>query len=180
MLDPNKTYDVAEYASPIGNITLASDGNALAGLWFSGQKYFPNDLSNAQSAKRDAPILAQAAKWLDEYFAGTVPELTPPLALDSLTPFRKAVSNILLTIPYGQTVTYQWIAGQIAAQTGKSVCARAVGGAVGHNPISLIVPCHRVVGANGGLTGYAGGIDRKIFLLQLEGVSVQQKPTIKI
>ena len=161
---------IESYRSPLGTITLASDGEALTGLWFNGQKYFGSTLPQ-QTGMGDCPVFAQAKRWLDSYFAGAKPDFAPPLRWDA-TPFRKAVWGILLTIPYGCTMTYGQIAAQLADRMGKPQSAQAVGGAVGHNPISLIVPCHRVVGADGSLTGYAGGIDRKVELLTLEGVDM--------
>lgn len=159
------------YASPLGGITLASDGTALVGLWFDGQKYFADTLSR-ERVESDLPVLAQARRWLDIYFSGAVPDFSPPLTMRGASPFRRRVWELLLSIPYGKTSTYGEIAGQIACETGCRVSAQAVGGAVGHNPVSLIIPCHRVVGANGSLTGYAGGLDKKIALLRLEGVDV--------
>lgn len=159
------------YNSPLGGITLASDGEALTGLWFDGQKYFCDTLSEHHEEK-NLPVFDQADKWLDIYFSGKAPDFTPPLSMKT-TPFRKAVWEIMLTIPYGQTMTYGEIAREMAKQKGiASMSAQAVGGAVGHNSISLIIPCHRVVGTNGSLTGYAGGIDKKIQLLQLEKVDM--------
>lgn len=164
-------YYTCHYASLLGGITLASDGTALAGLWFDGQKYFADTLP-AEHAESDLPVLAQARAWLDVYFSGREPDFTPPLLTGSVSPFRRRVWEILLTIPYGQTVTYGGIARQMECETGRGVSAQAVGGAVGHNPVSLIIPCHRVVGTNGSLTGYAGGVEKKIALLKLEGVDV--------
>lgn len=159
------------YPSPLGGITLASDGEALTGLWFDGQKYFADNLDACREEKT-LPVFDQAVRWLDLYFAGQEPGFTPPLKMKT-TPFRKAVWEILLTIPYGRTMTYGQIAQQIARQKNlPRMSAQAVGGAVGHNAISLIIPCHRVVGANGSLTGYAGGLDRKIKLLTLEGADL--------
>lgn len=159
------------YTSPLGGITLVSDGEALTGLWFDGQKYFCDTLS-AHHEEKNLPVFEQAEKWLDIYFSGKAPDFTPPLSMKT-TPFRKAVWEIMLTIPYGQTMTYGEIAKEMAKQKGiASMSAQAVGGAVGHNSISLIIPCHRVVGTNGSLTGYAGGIDKKIQLLQLEKVDM--------
>ena len=154
------------YLSPLGEIILASDGEALTGLWFAGQKYEGATLA-PEHEEKDLPVFDETRRWLDVYFAGKDPGFPPPLRLRG-TDFRKTVWEILLTIPYGETTTYGEIAAQIARETGGSVSARAVGGAVGHNPVSLIVPCHRVVGADGSLTGYAGGIDRKKALLALE------------
>lgn len=153
--------------SPIGGITLASDGEVLTGLWFEGQKYYPQNLV-AESSEVKLPIFTETVKWLDIYFSGKEPNFTPPINLNT-TPFRKAVYDILFTIPYGQTKTYGEIANIIAEQQDiQRMSAQAVGGAVGHNPISIIIPCHRVVGADGNLTGYAGGLDKKIALLKLE------------
>ena len=160
-----------EYGSPLGPITLASDGEALTGLWFQGQKYDRSTLSD-ENEQRDLPVFREAARWLDRYFAGDAPDFTPPLKLRG-SPFRQAVWEILLTIPRGSVTTYGEIAAHIAAQRGlEHMSAQAVGGAVGHNPVSIIVPCHRVVGADGSLTGYAGGLERKRALLKLEGVKL--------
>ncbi len=165
----NYTY---HYDSPLGGITLASDGKALTGLWFDGQKYFGSTLFSNSDPQNlsdlSLPVLEQACEWLTVYFSGKKPDFTPPLSLKA-KPFSKAVWEILLTIPYGQTMTYGEIAAKIARLRGlPSMSAQAVGGAVGHNPISLIIPCHRVVGTNGSLTGYAGGIDKKERLLAME------------
>lgn len=161
----------AHYDSPLGGITLFSDGQALTGLWFDGEKYFGEGLSQEREEK-DMPAFAEAVRWLDIYFGGEEPGFLPPLAM-KMTPFRREVCEIMLTIPYGETVTYGQIAGMIARRRGlEKMSAQAVGGAVGHNPISIIIPCHRVVGTNGSLTGYAGGIDRKIRLLELEGADM--------
>lgn len=156
-----------QYASPLGVITLACDETAMIGLWFNGQKYFGTILPE-QLAEKEHPLLQDAKRWLDIYFSGRAPDFTPPLRYDS-TPFRKAVCEIMLTIPYGRTMTYGEIAASIAEQRGlERMSAQAVGSAVGHNPISLIIPCHRVVGTSGSLTGYAGGVARKVKLLELE------------
>ncbi len=155
------------YTSPLGGITLASDGEFLTGLWFDGQKHFADTLS-AENSESELPIFEQTIRWLDIYFSGKVPYFTPPLKMRA-TPFAKAVWEIMLTIPYGETMTYGKIADRIAKHKGiERMSAQAVGGAVGRNSISLIIPCHRVVGTNGSLTGYAGGIDKKIKLLTLE------------
>ena len=157
------------YDSPLGGITLSSDGEALTGLWFNGQKYFADTMKGAGEEKI-LPVFAEACLWLDVYFSGKEPGFTPPLNMRT-TPFRKAVWEILLTIPYGKTMTYGKIAKQLALQKGiKQMSAQAVGSAVGHNSISLIIPCHRVMGSDGSLTGYAGGIDKKAKLLKLEGI----------
>ena len=158
---------VYRYDSPVGKMTMASDGTALTGLWFKGQKYFAGTLSEPYEEKL-LPVFEDTISWLDTYFGGEIPDFTPELNLQS-TPFRKAVWDILLTIPYGQIITYGEIAEILAQHTGKKMSAQAVGGAVGHNSVSIIIPCHRVVGADGSMTGYAGGIVRKKFLLELEG-----------
>ena len=146
---------------------MGSDGEHLTGLWFDGQKYFGDTLEE-KTEEKQLPVFEETTNWLDLYFSGREPGFTPPLAVND-TPFRRAVWDILLNIPYGRTMTYGDIARQLAKARGKaSVSAQAVGGAVGHNPISLIIPCHRVVGADGGLTGYAAGVDKKEKLLALE------------
>ena len=158
---------IHHYESPLGGITLASDGESLIGLWFDEQKYYA-DVLDAQHEEQDLAIFAQTDRWLDIYFSGQKPDFTPALRMKT-TAFRKAVWEILLTIPYGQTMTYGEISDRIAKQMGIArMSAQAVGGAVGHNAISLIIPCHRVVGSDGSLTGYAGGISKKVQLLQLE------------
>lgn len=161
------------YQSPLGEILLASDGTALTGLWFvEHQKYFAQTL-DGEYEEKDLPLFESVKSWLDCYFAGKKPDFTPPLRFTG-TDFQKEVQKILCTIPYGQTITYGKIAEQMAKTRGmQRMSARAVGSAVGHNPISIIVPCHRVVGANGSLTGYAGGIDRKIRLLELEHINTE-------
>ena len=155
------------YKSMLGDILLASDETGLTGLWFEGQKYFANTLPE-EHISQETEILAEAKKWLDIYFAGKEPKFTPPLHPTG-SAFRQAVWQILLQIPYGQTITYGEIARQLAKiQNMPHMSAQAVGGAVGHNEVSIIIPCHRVVGTNGSLTGYAGGIDKKVALLKLE------------
>lgn len=162
---------IGHYQSPLGGITLGSDGEALTGLWFDGQKYFGAGLSGRAEA-RETPIFAETRRWLDVYFSGRVPDFTPPLQ-ERGSAFRLSVWALLKQIPYGQTVTYREIARRIARDRGlETMSTQAVGGAVGHNPISLIIPCHRVVGSGGSLTGYAGGLDRKARLLALEGVDM--------
>ena len=153
--------------SPLGGITLASDGRALTGLWFDGQKHFAETLA-PDHADKLLPVFEETLRWLDQYFSSIYPDFTPPLAPRG-SAFRQAVWQALLTIPCGRTMTYGQIAEKITGPAGTGrVSARAVGGAVGHNPISLIIPCHRVTGAGGILTGYAGGIDKKERLLRLE------------
>ena len=153
---------LTHYASPLGPILLAADETGLTGLWFEGQKYFPSFLG-VDYQEKETPVLTETARWLDVYFSGKDPDILPPLHPQG-SPFRQTVWNILLTIPRGQTMTY----GEIARRLGVH-SAQAVGGAVGHNPISILIPCHRVVGSDGSLTGYAGGVERKARLLQLEG-----------
>ena len=163
------------YDSPLGPITLGSDGQVLTGLWFEGQKYFGDTLSTSYEEAchaGDLPAFAETVRWLDTYFCGKDPGFLPPISLGQ-TSFRREVCEIMLSIPYGKTMTYGQIAAQIAKRRGlETMSAQAVGGAVGRNSISLIIPCHRVVGANGSLTGYTGGIEKKIQLLQLEGADM--------
>lgn len=166
-------YYTFDYISPLGGIIMASDGQSLTGLWFDGQKYFADNLPE-EHIKRQLPVFMQAAEWLDVYFSGKSPNFTPPLSMEGISPFRKRVWEIMLEIPFGQVSTYGQIAKRIAVETGKKVSAQAVGGAVGHNSISLIIPCHRVVGTNGSITGYAGGVDKKLALLKMEGVDVSK------
>lgn len=155
------------YKSPIGRMLLAADDDGLTGLWFEGQKYFARCLDR-ETEEKELPVFAEAKHWLDIYFSGKEPDFTPPLHFIG-TDFQKEVWEILCAIPYGQTMTYGAIADQLAKKRGLSrMSAQAVGGAVGHNNLSIIVPCHRVVGSDGSLTGYAGGIERKTFLLNLE------------
>ena len=157
---------ISHYTSPIGDILLAADDAGLTGLWFQGQKYFARGLEKEQE-ERNLPVFDQTKAWLDLYFSGKEPDFLPPLHLIG-TDFQKQVWEILLAIPYGKTTTYGKIAGQLAQRRGLAhMSAQAVGGAVGHNPISIIVPCHRVLGTDGSLTGYAGGVDKKIHLLSL-------------
>lgn len=158
---------IQHYDSPFGDILLAADDIGLTGLWFDGAKYYADNLSEEHTVK-ETPILAEVRRWLDIYFDGRNPDFTPPLNPIG-SRFRKDVWEILLQIPYGQTVTYGDIARKLAEKRGLArMSAQAVGGAVGHNEISVIIPCHRVIGTNGSLTGYAGGIDKKIRLLELE------------
>ena len=164
---------VQSYASPLGGILLAADEMGLTGLWFDGEKYFADSLP-AEHAEQETPILAETKRWLDIYFAGQQPDFLPPLhPLGSA--FRQSVWELLLQIPYGQTTTYGELARQLAKKQGlPRMSAQAVGGAVGHNEISVIIPCHRVVGTNGSLTGYAGGIDKKVKLLELEHADMRR------
>lgn len=153
---------LTHYASPLGPILLAADETGLTGLWFEGQKYFPS-FSGVEYQEKETPVLTETVRWLDVYFSGKDPGFLPPLHPQG-SPFRQTVWDILLTIPRGQTITYGEIARRLGVRS-----AQAVGGAVGHNPISILIPCHRVVGSDGSLTGYAGGVERKARLLQLEG-----------
>ena len=158
---------ITHYASPLGRLLLAADEEGLTGLWLEGQKHFAAGLPQQREEQR-TPALEEACRWLDTYFTGREPDFTPPLHPIG-SAFRQGVWDILLQIPYGQTATYGEIARRLAAKQGcPRMSAQAVGGAVGHNEISIIIPCHRVVGTNGSLTGYAGGIDKKVKLLELE------------
>ena len=157
-----------KYISPLGEILLAADEIGLTGLWFEGQKYYARGL-DPESREMPLPVFDQTKSWLDLYFSGKEPDFMPPLHPIG-SDFRQEVWALLLQIPYGQTTTYGALAARLAAKHGTArLSAQAVGGAVGHNPISLIIPCHRVVGASGSLIGYAGGVERKIQLLKLEG-----------
>ena len=159
---------ISHYHSPLGDILLAADSAGLTGLWFEGQKYFALYLDKEHEEK-DLPVFEEAKRWLEIYFSGKNPGFQVPLHFTG-TDFQNEVWEILYAIPYGQTTTYGEIAAQLAKKRGlPRMSAQAVGGAVGHNEISIIVPCHRVVGASGSLTGYAGGIEKKIELLRLEG-----------
>lgn len=161
----------SRYDSPLGIVTLASDGEALTGLRFDDPEPVPG---RTDAAERELPVFGLTARWLDLYFSGKEPDFTPPLKMAG-TPFRKAVWEILLTIPYGRTMTYGEIAAVIARKRRMPhMSAQAVGCAVGSNPVPLIVPCHRVIGAADALVGYGGGIDRKIRLLALEGIDTRR------
>ncbi len=153
--------------SPLGPLLLAADGQGLRGLWFEGAKYFAAGLDEPCLAAR-TPVLDEARRWLDIYFAGRDPGPPPPLSLHG-TSFQRAVWALLLEIPYGQTTTYGALARRLGIRS-----AQAIGGAVGHNPLSIFIPCHRVVGADGSLTGYAGGVAKKRALLELEGVDLSR------
>ncbi len=196
--DAAPTY-LYSYPSPLGEITLAGNEQALTGLWFVGQKYYADTLyvdvlKDSSEEKTDIcrekksiyegrtgscekkllPVFQQTIDWLDIYFSGKESDFMPEIFLSG-TPFQMEVWEILKTISYGQTMTYGEIAARIAQQRGlERMSAQAVGGAVGRNPVSILVPCHRVVGTNGSLTGYAGGIDKKVELLRLEGVDIHQ------
>ena len=158
----------AHYDSPLGGITITSDGEALTGLWFDGQKGLADAAADCREGNA-LPVIRQTIAWLDLYFSGKTPDFTPPLCLKT-TAFRRTVLDIVRTIPYGKTMTYGEIAEILAKRKGSAkMSAQVVGQAVGQNPISIIIPCHRVVGAGGKLTGYAGGLDKKEALLALEG-----------
>lgn len=160
----------AHYLSPLGPMTLSGGDDALTGLWFDGQKHFGSTLP-AEATEADLPIFDLTRRWLNAYFDGRDPGFTPPLRLHA-TAFQEEVYGILLSIPYGRTSTYGAIARQMAERHGTSSApCRAVGAAVGRNPISLIIPCHRVLGAGGRLHGYAGGLERKQHLLTLENTN---------
>lgn len=163
------------YHSPLGRLLLAADEIGLTGLWFERQRYFAQGLAPVHTDE-ETPILAQTRRWLDLYFSGSVPDFTPPLHPIG-SDFRQEVWALLLQIPYGKTTTYGALANQLAEKHGqRRMSAQAVGGAVGHNAISIIIPCHRVVGADGSLTGYAGGLDTKARLLAGEGVPIADNP----
>lgn len=156
------------YQSPLGEITLASDGSHIVGLWFEEGRYFGESLSKETTVGETVPVFQEAKRWLDLYFSGKDPGITPPLKVRG-SAFRKRICEIMAQIPYGKVRTYGDIARQVAKEKGLAkMSAQAVGGAVGHNPISLMIPCHRVVGTSGSLTGYGGGMWRKVKLLQLE------------
>lgn len=166
-------YYSTTYPSPLGIITLACDGDNLVGVWNEGQKYHGAAISELMTEKDDMPVFNVAKKWLDRYFSGEKPSISElPLAPIG-SKFRQNVWAILCEIPYGTVITYGDIAGKMATRMSKDrMSSQAVGGAVGHNPISIIIPCHRVVGSNGSLTGYAGGVHIKEKLLELESVDM--------
>lgn len=160
-----KPWTAARYSSPLGTVVLATaDGQALSGAWFEGQKHFA---AGHPLAEGESPLLERVKVWLGDYFEGGELPL-PPLAPEG-TPFQRAVWDLLPDIPRGKTATYGELAGTLSRRWGRTVSPRAVGSAVGRNPISILIPCHRVVGASGSLTGYAGGLDRKEWLLRHEG-----------
>ena len=160
--------DLRRYKTPNGfdDLIMASDGEALTGLWFEGSSNAPEGRCGA----REPPVFHETRRWLDVYFSGRQPDFTPPYRIDGLTPFRRDVIDALLAIPFGETATYGDIAAAIARKRGLSkMSAQAVGQAVGWNPICIVIPCHRVVGAAGALVGYGGGLRNKVALLRLEG-----------
>lgn len=162
---------VTRISSPMGELTLASDGEALTGLWMSEQKYFAATLPADVRERGDLPLFLRAEDWLRRYFAGEKPSPAELPLRPAGSPFRQAVWQLLTEIPYGEVTTYSDLAEQLSSRSGHGTSARAVGGAVGHNPISIVIPCHRVVGSDGSLTGYAGGAARKLALLELEGAA---------
>lgn len=162
-----------KYETPLGSVLLAADETGLTGLWFDGARYYGAGL-DPQHEEKEIPVFDTVRAWLCDYFAARKPDVLPPLHLIG-SPFRVRIWEIMLQIPYGQTMTYGELARQIAKEKGIGrMSAQAVGGAVAHNPVSIIIPCHRMVGTNGSLTGYAGGIPRKIELLKLEGVGMEK------
>ncbi len=162
---------ISKYQSPLGVIFMTADEEGLTGLWLEGQKYCPTDIYK-QPEENCRPVFETAKKWLDIYFSGREPDFKVPIHFSG-TDFQLEVWRLLCLIPYGETVTYGFLAQQLAKTRGISrMSARAVGAAVGKNKISIIVPCHRVIGSDKSLTGYAGGIDKKAKLLKLEGVSI--------
>lgn len=163
------------YKSPIGNLLIASKDNKLVGLWMENQKYYLSNFKEEIVEIENLEILERTKKWLDRYFNGEKPKINELEISPIGSEFRKSVWEILKSIPYGEVITYNDIAKELAKQKGiKKMSAQAVGGAVGHNPISIIIPCHRVVGTNGSLTGYAGGIKKKIYLLEHEKVNMDE------
>lgn len=165
----DRMYYHIKYDSPIGQLTVASDGEAIVGLWLDGQKYYCEGIALPMADGADIAVLGEARVWLDRYFRGEEPSIKRFKLCPIGSAFRQAVWRVLCEIPYGSCITYGGIAKRIAAELGReTMSAQAVGGAVGHNPISLIIPCHRVVGADGKLTGYAGGLDKKEWLLRHE------------
>ncbi|WRS28443.1 methylated-DNA--[protein]-cysteine S-methyltransferase [Oscillospiraceae bacterium MB08-C2-2] len=158
--------------SPVGLLTVASDGESITGLWLEGQQYYAAGLEE-HTEKKELPIFERLQEWLELYFSGKEPDFSLPLAPKG-SEYRQAVWKLLLSIPYGTVATYGSLAKQMdQLEEDRHTSARAVGGAVGHNPISILIPCHRVIGMDGSLTGYAGGIQRKIHLLKLEKVPME-------
>lgn len=164
---------ITEYQSPVGLLTIAADGSAVTGLWMAGQKYFGSTLKEDCVPCPEHPLLQSACLWLDSYFKGKQPSCGELPLAPAGSKFRQTVFRLLCDIPYGEVTTYRELARQTASLMGvSSMSSQAVGGAVGHNPISILIPCHRVVGSNGSLTGYAGGLRAKRTLLALEGIDV--------
>lgn len=172
-MDENVACYMAHYMSPVGELILASYGSSLAGLWMAGQKYFAASIRTEMVEKEALPVFAAVKSWLDRYFAGEKPDIGELMLAPSGSEFRQQVWKLLCEIPYGSVVTYGNLAKAMAKKLGReTMSAQAVGQAVSHNPISIIIPCHRVVGAGGDLTGYAGGIDKKVWLLKHEGLEL--------
>ncbi len=166
-------YYSTEYESPVGTLTLASDGKAVCGLWLDGQKYHGATIPDAMESDDGAPGFGELRRWLDAYFAGERPAIADVPLAPIGSEFQRLVWRLLTEIPYGEVTTYGALAEQVARERGgRRTAPLAVGGAVGHNPISIIIPCHRVVGSDGSLTGYAGGLTRKTWLLEHEGVDM--------
>ena len=165
-----------KYKTPeeFDDLVMHGDDEALTGLWFAGSR---DDMRDARGCeRRETPVFRDTCRWLDEYFAGHDPGFTPRYRIDGATPFRRAVIDEMLKIPYGATVSYGDIAKAIERKRGGRVSAQAVGGAVGWNPICIVIPCHRVVGADGSLTGYGGGLENKVSLLAHEGIELYDFP----
>ncbi|MGI6361431.1 MAG: methylated-DNA--[protein]-cysteine S-methyltransferase [Bacillota bacterium] len=163
------------YPSPLGLITLACNGDNLVGLWIKGQKHYGKSIPENLIEKDNLPVFIAAKNWLDSYFAGENPAISALSLSPKGSDFRQKVWSLLCEIPYGQTTTYGEIAKKVALKLQRpSMSSQAVGGAVGHNPLSIIIPCHRVVGSDGSLTGYAGGLKTKIKLLELEGADMSK------
>lgn len=166
-------YYYTQYPSTVGTLTIACQEKSLVGIWMEGQKYYGYEIIEEAEACDSYPVLEKTKRWLDAYFAGKKPEISEISLAPQGSAFRQRVWKLLCEIPYGETITYGELARKVAAQMGRErMSAQAVGGAVGHNPISIIIPCHRVVGADGSLTGYAGGVDKKLKLLEIEGIHV--------
>lgn len=164
--------DLASYDSPLGTMILTAEHEKICGVWFEGQKYALTALQGKQIHENETPVLQQAETWLDRYFAGENPVMDLPI-LPAGTPFQMTVWQILQEIPYGSTWTYQQVAAEVCRRLDRPrMSCQAVGQAVGHNPVSILIPCHRVLGSDGSLTGYAGGVERKKALLELEGSSI--------
>ena len=163
---------LTKLSSPLGPLFLASDGESITGLWLEGQKYFASGLEAETEERADLPAFRRAEAWLSAYFEKRDLPSLPPLAPGG-SEFRQRVWKLLLEIPFGEVTTYGALTERLKA-AGVPASPQAVGGAVGHNPISILIPCHRVVGADGSLTGYAGGVDKKRFLLELEGADMSR------
>ncbi|MGG5318841.1 methylated-DNA--[protein]-cysteine S-methyltransferase [Enterococcus sp. AZ072] len=166
---------VMDYSSPIGPLTLAAIDQTLVGVWMKDQKYYGAGLSEAITQNQQLPVFLQTKNWLDAYFANEKPAIFELPLKPVGNEFRQTVWTVLCQIPYGEVMTYKEVAQRTAEKLNKtSMSAQAIGGAVGHNPLSIIIPCHRVVGTNSSLTGYAGGLTKKIYLLQHEGVDTSK------